>query len=86
MYSGTRADGNGRRYGRSSANRAAAGVFRASSTTSRTKRRYAASSTKSRWPRNSNACSMAVAVRKCACSATPFSCGFPGWIRDERSP
>ena len=22
---------------------------------------------------------MAVFVRKCDCSATPFSCGFPGW-------
>ena len=59
---------------------------RASSTTARTKRRYAPSSAKSLSPRNSNACSMAVAVRKCACSATPFSCGFPGWIRDERNP
>ena len=86
VYSGTRADGNGRRYGRSPANRVAAGAFRASPTTIRTKPGYAASSTKSLPPRNSNACSMAVAVRKCDCSATPFSCGFPGWIRDGSSP
>ena len=86
VYSGIRADGNGRRYGRSSASREAAAVFRTSSTTPRANPRYADSSTKSRPPRNSNACSTAVFVRKCACSTTPFSCAFPGWIRDERSP
>ena len=50
MYSGIRADGSGRRYGRSSASRGAARALRVSSTTARANRRYAASSAKSRSP------------------------------------
>ena len=54
VYSGIRAGGSDRRYGRSSASRGAARAFRVSSTTARANRRYAASSAKSRSPRNSN--------------------------------
>ena len=60
--SGIRAAGNGRRHKRSSVSRDAAGRFRSSSTTARTKHRYADSSTKSLSPRNVESTTGAVAV------------------------
>ena len=76
VYSRIGAAGNGHRYERSSASRAAAGPFCSSSTTALAKRRYGDSSTKS----------LFAPQQQRLLNGRLRACGFPGWIRDEPSP